>query len=214
MWDGLRGAGDLTYEQAQEPPGAGAEPALQEAESAEQVREPRTGSGTDSTGGGRELHVALDAAVRSARRRLERGRGDDDPGPDASPGSGKPRGGAREVGAQGSLGSMPTRVVASASGSRVRATPAIPVPPRVEGGWLGSLFSTIVLALEVLVSLVGSIVRGAAVGLRSLSDRLARRSGSFLGTFTSGAAFFVVMMVLGAVVMTVGMLFLSAVGWS
>lgn len=89
---------------------------------------------------------------------------------------------------------------------------AVPVPPRVEGGMVGTLLSTVVLALEILASLVGSLLRGTAHGLRVGGDRLWRSSGGLFSKALRLAFFVFAMALLGGLVMTAGMLFLGAMG--
>ena len=94
------------------------------------------------------------------------------------------------------------------------ATPeiAIPVPPRVGGGVLGTLLSTVLVGFEVLVSLVGSLGRGLVRGFRSFGERVLRPSGNFFVRALRLAAFLGLMMMLGAAVMVVGLLFFGAAG--
>ena len=88
-------------------------------------------------------------------------------------------------------------------------TKAVPVPPRVEGGIIGTFFATVVLGLEILASLVGSLLRGTAYGLRLGGDRLWRTSGLMPRAARLGFFLFA-MALLGGLVMTAGMLFLGA----
>jgi len=95
------------------------------------------------------------------------------------------------------------------------ATPVaatVPVPPRVEGGVVGTMFSTVVVGLEVVVSLVGNLLRGSVRLFKGLGDRSLRASGGFLSRSMRLVAFVLVMMLLGAIVMTVGLLFMDAIG--
>jgi len=88
----------------------------------------------------------------------------------------------------------------------------VPVPPRVDGGFIGTVFSNIVVGLEVLAALVGGLVRGGVRVFRSGGDRLLRRSGGFVVRFVRLSMFLVIMAAFGALVMAVGMLFAGAMG--
>jgi serine/threonine protein kinase len=82
----------------------------------------------------------------------------------------------------------------------------IPVPPPVKGGWLGTLFSTFALSLEVLLSLgrgVGRwlaalLVRGGSVA-GSASRGLLRSTGSLVGGVLRLVLFVLLLAVLGGV---------------
>lgn len=89
---------------------------------------------------------------------------------------------------------------------------AVPVPPRVQGGFLGTLAQTAVVGFEVLVALVGNLLRGVVRVFRTLVDRLLRRTGGLVGRVLGVLGFVLFMAALGFVVMLVGMVFLDAVG--
>ena len=105
----------------------------------------------------------------------------------------------REPGRESSRGSAPAV-----------APVTIPVPPRVEGGVIGSILSTGVLGLEVLVALVGGVLRGMAFLVRSVGEWLSR-SGNIAGQLLRAAAFFLFMAMVGAIVISAGLLVLGAV---
>jgi len=88
----------------------------------------------------------------------------------------------------------------------------VPVPPRVDGGFIGTVFSNLLVGLEVLAALVGGLVRGGVRLFRSGGDRLLRRSGGFTVRFIRLSVFLVVMAAFGGIVMAVGMLFAGAMG--
>jgi len=88
----------------------------------------------------------------------------------------------------------------------------IPVPPRVHGGVLGAVVSSVVVAFEVLVALLGNLARGGASLFRAAADRVGRRSGGLFARGLRTVVFLVVMAALGFFVMMLGMLFLDAVG--
>ena len=102
------------------------------------------------------------------------------------------------------------------SGSRAvsgtHSVGAIPVPPRVDGGLLGTVFSTLVLSLEVLVSLVGNVLRGSVRFSRSFWEHLVRTSGGMLRRAVRFAFFLLVMSVMGFGLMTIGMLLIGTAG--
>ncbi len=87
---------------------------------------------------------------------------------------------------------------------------AIPVPPPVEGGILGTALSTAVIALEVLVSLVAGLARGIWIGFRALGDRLTRTSARPPLRVARFLLFLVGMALFGAVAMTIGLFFLES----
>lgn len=92
------------------------------------------------------------------------------------------------------------------------APTTIPVPPRVEGGVVGTLFSTLLLGLEVLGALLANVLRGAIALARGLARRLTRDSGGVVVRALRMTGFVVAMAFLGAAVMTVGMFFVEAMG--
>ena len=57
----------------------------------------------------------------------------------------------------------------------------IPVPPRVHGGLIGTFIATLVLALEVLVSLVTGTLRFIVRGFGKAGDSILRSTGSVVG---------------------------------
>lgn len=98
--------------------------------------------------------------------------------------------------------------------SEVAMGPAgtVPVPPRVEGGAVGAAFSMVVLGLEVLASLVANLVGGAVRGFRSTVEAVMRGSGGLVARGLRLIGFVLIMIALGAAVMTVGMFFVDAIG--
>ena len=77
---------------------------------------------------------------------------------------------------------------------------------------VGTLFSTVVVGLEVVVALVGNVLRGSVRVFKTIGDRLLRTSGGVIVRTVRLVAFIVLMVVLGALLMTVGLLFMDAVG--
>ena len=75
---------------------------------------------------------------------------------------------------------------------------------------IGSILSTGVLGLEVLVALVGGVLRGMAFLVRSVGEWLSR-SGNIAGQLLRAAAFFLFMAMVGAIVISAGLLVLGAV---
>ncbi|MEE8467360.1 MAG: hypothetical protein V3T22_02835, partial [Planctomycetota bacterium] len=88
----------------------------------------------------------------------------------------------------------------------------VPVPPRVEGGLLGSLWSSGVVGAEVLVALLGNLLKGILHAFHFLTESLLRRSGGVIVRAARLLLFLGLMALLGFTVMMVGMVFLDAVG--
>jgi len=88
----------------------------------------------------------------------------------------------------------------------------VPVPPRVEGGLLGILWSSAVVGAEVLVALLGNLLKGIVRTFHYLTESLLRRSGGLIVRTARLLLFLGLMAVLGFTVMMVGMVFLGAVG--
>jgi tRNA A-37 threonylcarbamoyl transferase component Bud32 len=107
-------------------------------------------------------------------------------------------------------GAGPLAPVAREDGAAAAGT--VPVPPRVEGGLLGTVLSTLVVAMEVLVALVGNLLRGLVRLFRTLVDRLVRTSGGVVSRAVRLTLFLFLMGALGFGVMLVGMIFLEAIG--
>jgi hypothetical protein len=104
---------------------------------------------------------------------------------------------------------------ATAMGSRPPTRAAggtVPVPPRVEGGLLGTLWSSAVVGAEVLVALLGNLLKGIVRTFHFLTESLLRRSGGVIVRAARLLLFLGLMAVLGFTVMMVGMVFLDAVG--
>jgi serine/threonine protein kinase len=121
--------------------------------------------------------------------------------------------------ASGSSGSGSSGIGSSGPGAPAAAVSpggaqphAVPVPPRVQGGLLGTLAQTAVVGAEVLIALVGNLLRGVLGAFRAVVDRLLRRSGGVVGRVLGVVGFVLFMAGLGFVVMLVGMVFLDAVG--
>ncbi|MFT5050367.1 MAG: tRNA A-37 threonylcarbamoyl transferase component Bud32 [Chlamydiales bacterium] len=103
-----------------------------------------------------------------------------------------------------------SRTNLGADGAPVMA--AIPVPPRVAGGLVGTLFSTVVVSLEVLVSLVGSLLTGSVGAVRAGWERFGRTSGGFVRRSLRFTFFMMAMSVVGFCLMTIGMFLIEAMG--
>ena len=86
------------------------------------------------------------------------------------------------------------------------------MPPRVEGGILGALASSAVVAAEVLVAMLANLLSGVVRLFHFLVEKLLRRSGGFFARALGLLVFLSLMVALGFTVMMVGMLFLSAAG--
>ncbi len=74
----------------------------------------------------------------------------------------------------------------------------VPVPPRTEGGVVGTLFATVALGIEVMVSLFTGPVRQAAKGVGRAGDRVIRGVPGACGGALRLIAFFTVLFVVGA----------------
>ncbi len=94
------------------------------------------------------------------------------------------------------------------------AAGTVPVPPRVEGGLLGTLWSSAVVGAEVLVALLANLLKGIAHSFHFLTENLLRRSGGVIVRAARLVLFLGLMAVLGFTVMMVGMVFLDAWGVS
>jgi len=103
-----------------------------------------------------------------------------------------------------------SRSTFGADGAPVMA--AIPVPPRVAGGLVGTVFSTVVVSFEVLVSLVGNLLTGSVGVVRTGWERFARTSGGVVRRTLRFAFFMMVMSVVGFCLMTIGMFLIEAMG--
>ncbi|MEO2163873.1 MAG: serine/threonine-protein kinase [bacterium] len=75
------------------------------------------------------------------------------------------------------------------------ATPTIPVPPHVEGGTLGTIFTSVVVAMEVLVAMLTLLMKAVPEGYTALGDALLRRPTG-VGHRAAGLATFMLVMVL------------------
>ncbi len=90
------------------------------------------------------------------------------------------------------------------------ATPAIPVPPHVEGGTLGTIFSSIVVAMEVLVAMVTVLLKTIPSAYAGLGDALLRRPHGVGRRAIGFATFLLLMIAAGFLAMGVGLSILSA----
>lgn len=88
----------------------------------------------------------------------------------------------------------------------------VPVPPRVEGGVAGAVGSGLVVSFEVLISLLGNLMRGAVAFVRMIAEKLSATSGGFIGKGLRLGSFLVIMSLVGFVLMALGLAFLGAVG--
>ena len=78
----------------------------------------------------------------------------------------------------------------------------IPVPPRVEGGWRGTAYTTLLLSVEVLVALVRGLFHRVGRGLsarRAAGAAAARGPRDFLRGFVRLLAFVIGLAILGGV---------------
>ena len=74
----------------------------------------------------------------------------------------------------------------------------VPVPPRAEGGLIGTLFATVALGVEVMVSLLTGPVRQGLVGVGRAGDRVMRGVPSACGGVLRLVGFFLLLFVVGA----------------
>lgn len=210
VWDGLRNA----------PPRDPSSPNVPAGESSSSpdagpvVQPPSPG-----TAGPASPQASADAAATGWRAELERKRS----GTDAAGGGPAPTSSASAEGPTAVQGLFAAEGLEGSgeneAGSRANIGPdgkpimaAIPVPPRVEGGVLGTVFSTIVLSLEVLVSLVGNLLAGTARVMRGGWERFGRTSGGIVRRTVRFTFFLTVMGVLGFTLMTIGMFLIEAMG--
>jgi serine/threonine protein kinase len=92
------------------------------------------------------------------------------------------------------------------------ATPTIPVPPRVEGGTLGTVLISVVVAMEVLVAMVTLLMKAVPRVYTALGDALLRRPTG-VGHRVAGLATFMLVMVLaGFIAIGMGLSFMDAWG--
>ncbi len=135
-------------------------------------------------------------------------------GPDAS--AATPRGTAGPAegepgGARAKAQALVRNIAAAGSGRPAHAGPAaVPVPPKVEGGLVGTVGSTLVVGFEVLLALLSGFFRGLYLGARRLAERLLRRSGSALGRAARFGLFLTLMATFGFALTMLGMVFLEA----
>ena len=92
------------------------------------------------------------------------------------------------------------------------ATPTIPVPPHVEGGTLGTIFSSVVVAMEVLVAMVTLLMKAVPMIYTGLSDALLRRPSGVGGRAAGLAMFVMVMALAGFIAIGLGLSFMDAWG--
>ena len=92
------------------------------------------------------------------------------------------------------------------------ATPTIPVPPHVEGGTLGTIFSSVVVAMEVLVAMVTLLMKAVPMVYTGLSDALLRRPSGVGGRAAGLAMFMMVMALAGFIAIGLGLSFMDAWG--
>jgi hypothetical protein len=95
---------------------------------------------------------------------------------------------ARSASAQGVGGAPPSAMLAT-----------VPVPPRAEGGFVGSVVQSVVVGAEIMGALVTGPVMVFARGTARSLDRAARGLPGVLGALMRLALFLVLMGVLGAV---------------
>jgi serine/threonine protein kinase len=216
VWEGLRGTGEKVKENAAEP----------SAKLKEELRRAKEGLGKASTELNRSLHEATESLTRgprsnrkdranqrAAKRELKRVEKEERRARKEWKRAGRSRDSEPVFMAVGAMGSRTGKGrPASAPAAGMASAGTVPVPPRVEGGIVGTLFSTLVLGLEVVVSLVGNLLRGSVRIFKSMTDRLVRRGGGTISRGLRLVAFLLIMGVLGAVAMLIGMLFLEATG--
>jgi len=89
-------------------------------------------------------------------------------------------------------------------------TPAIPVPPHVEGGALGTIFSSVVVAMEVLVAMVTVLLKAIPSAYTALGDALLRRPHGVGRRVMGFATFLLLMIFAGFVAIGVGLRFMNA----
>lgn len=99
-------------------------------------------------------------------------------------------------------------VVATDRMARAAGAGTIPVPPPAKGGWLGTLYATCVLSIEVLVSIVRGLFNAAA-GRWNRTPRVAERksgwvirSARFVVRILRLALFLIGLMLLGALIIS------------
>ena len=86
------------------------------------------------------------------------------------------------------------------TGQAAAGVVTIPVPPRVAGGVLGTLLSTLVLGLEVLVTLVTGSLRQVLWVLSGRGGRILSSTGSFVGRVGRFVLFLALLTLLGGLV--------------
>ena len=95
-------------------------------------------------------------------------------------------------------------------------TGTIPVPPPAEGGVLGTLWATVVLSIEVLVSILRGLFAAAAGRWKRSPESGAtkvgwlRRSGRLIARLARLALFLVGLMLLGALVISAVVLLIKS----
>jgi serine/threonine-protein kinase len=92
-----------------------------------------------------------------------------------------------------------TQPLASAASPSSALLATVPVPPRAEGGFLGSVVQSVVVGAEIMGALVTGPVMVFARGTARSFDRAARGLPGMLGTLIRLALFLVLMSVIGAV---------------
>jgi serine/threonine-protein kinase len=91
-------------------------------------------------------------------------------------------------------------------------TPTIPVPPHVEGGTLGTILTSVVVAMEVLVAMVTLLMKALPLAYTALGDALLRKP-SGVGRRAAGLATFMLVMALaGFIAIGMGLSFMDAWG--
>jgi len=91
-------------------------------------------------------------------------------------------------------------------------TPTIPVPPHVEGGTLGTILTSVVVAMEVLVAMVTLLMKALPLAYTALGDALLRKPAG-VGRRAAGFATFMLVMVLaGFIAIGMGLSFMDAWG--
>jgi hypothetical protein len=82
----------------------------------------------------------------------------------------------------------------------------------VEGGTLGTIFSSVVVAMEVLVAMVTLLMKAVPMVYTGLSDALLRRPSGVGGRAAGLAMFMMVMALAGFIAIGLGLSFMDAWG--
>jgi serine/threonine protein kinase len=92
------------------------------------------------------------------------------------------------------------------------ATPTIPVPPHVEGGTLGTILISVVVAMEVLVAMVTLLMKAVPRAYTGLGDALLRRPTGVGHRAAGLATFMLVMALAGFIAIGMGLSVMDAWG--